>query len=211
MAYRVIGRVTPLEPEPIAEGESVPEALVSVSDLRKHSRLDDTAEDDDLAMKLDAAIAAIEGETQRTIRSARFLLTATCFPYCGEPILLPAPPLMELESIKYYDADGELQTLRDLNASPQVEGDITIIHTKEYAQVHLNPEATWPQTQTRVNAVQITLTAGYDELPADLAQAVLKLAAHMYEFREVGCPDLGTLDPEYAKIIDRYRISEYTL
>lgn len=210
MAYRAFGPAIPLPVAALGEGETAPAELVTGADLREHCRLDEEGEDDDLDGKLDAAVAAIETATGRVIRARRFKIDAPCFPLCGDCMLIPKPPLISLESIKYYDEDGAQQTLRDLTASPQVEGDVIVRITEDMTEVHLAPDASWPSTQRRINAVEVIFEAGYEELPADLKQAILQLAAHMYENREV------VIDGQIAKfpfgvqsVIDLYKVGEY--
>lgn len=80
--------------------------------------------------------------------------------------------------VTYNEAvDGALQTL-----DPST-------YTVQYNKITLNVGSCWPQTDRRQDCVQINFTAGYGgaaaTVPAQLTLAVMFLAAHFYDNRQI--------------------------
>lgn len=192
------------------------------AELRAHLRLTENDEVKDLDAKLKAARMFFERETNRALVTQRWRLTLDSFPCSSlDPIVLAKSPLQSVISIKYYDEDGELQTLRDTEASPPVEGDFIITDGKELDEIYLEPEETWPVTQVRPGAVIIECDFGWkteeeqgeDEddsvlVPEDLKLGILYLAAHYFENREP--VNIGNIVTELGftlqDIIDKYKV-----
>ncbi|MCA9312663.1 MAG: head-tail connector protein, partial [Phycisphaerales bacterium] len=81
-------------------------------------------------------------------------------------------------SIAYVDADGNNQTLD----SAQYRVDTV----SEPGRIELDTAYTWPTTDDRLNAVTITIVAGYASaaaVPAEAKHLVKFVAAHWYEHR----------------------------
>lgn len=118
-------------------------------------------------------------------------------------IELPLPPLVSVESVKYYDTAGSLQTL---SASVYT----VITRQRQRSFIVLTPNQSWPSVQVRPAAVQVKYNAGYGaantDVPADLRQAILQMAAHWYEHRlpvEVGMTS-AEVPFTAAAIFDKY-------
>jgi uncharacterized phiE125 gp8 family phage protein len=79
--------------------------------------------------------------------------------------------------ITYFDANGVLQTLDPTT------------YTVACNKITLNVGSTWPLTDRRQDCIQINYTAGYgatsDTVPSQLKLAVMFLAAHFYENRQI--------------------------
>lgn len=94
-------------------------------------------------------------------------------------IRLPRPPVVSVESLKYFDSNGVLQTI-DLEADTYVSLSSNI-PTIQHA-------TNWPTAKVRPNAIECSFAAGFrvdDESPAaapdlddSVALAVLQLYAH---------------------------------
>jgi len=120
-----------------------------------------------------------ENYSHRAFITQKWQLNYDSFP--GEEIEIPKPPLISLDSVKYIDTDGVLQTLAvDTNYEAVLGG--------ETGKVKLVSGKSWPTTKTTLNAVQIAFTAGYGESPLDvpenIKQAVRLLTGESYERRE---------------------------
>ena len=89
-------------------------------------------------------------------------------------------PAQSVTSIKYYDADGVLQTWDSSNYILDKSAVPSVITTA--------PDISYPDTQNRSQAVQIEYVAGYgdtgDDVPAAIRQAILMLASDIYEHPE---------------------------
>jgi hypothetical protein len=84
------------------------------------------------------------------------------------------PPLV----IQYNDPNGVLQTFDPSNYAVQMD------------KICLNVGSTWPSTDRRQDCIQISYWAGYSEsdstqVPARLRMAVLFLANHFWNIREI--------------------------
>ena len=144
--------------------------VVTLAEMKLHLRVeDDVTEDDDLIEGMvEAASDYAEMYARRTIITTQYLMTFDDFP-AAQWFHLPRSPLISLDSIQYYDTDGVLQTLAA--STP--------------ARIAEAPEESWPETQTdRIEAVQVTFTAGEAEARKTMKVAVKLLAAHWYENRE---------------------------
>lgn len=95
------------------------------------------------------------------------------------PVLRPSgSPLTHNVVITYNDTDGTLQTL-----DPS-------IYTVYANKVTLNVGCSWPLTDRRQDCIQVSYWAGYSDtdtrkIPARLTMAVLYLANHMYDVRQI--------------------------
>src|SRR5690242_9969899 len=83
---------------------------ISLSEAKAHLRVDGNGEDTLIQLLLDAAIDAVEQDTHRALLEQTWELTLDEFPSC-EPLRLPRPNLMSVESIHYVDVSGVTQLL----------------------------------------------------------------------------------------------------
>lgn len=155
-----------------------------VAGLRAQLRLgsgfdmaEDAAETAALAGFLRAAIATIEARTGKVLLARQFRLRLDDWrDPAGQP--LPLAPVTSVDRVEIYDGSGEMVVV-------------------DAAQWRLLPDAQRPVVVPRGSAwlptvpqdgfVAITFSAGFglswDTVPADLAQAVLMVAARYYEDR----------------------------
>ena len=179
-----------MNPKLITELDTVP--IVSLETCWAHLRItpeDDSPPhhpDDELILAyLAAAREWVEGYTGVALTPRKLELALDTFP-AGE-IFLPTPPTVSVESVKYTDGDGVVQTVDPLNYV--LDG---------YQRPGWLLPATgfsWPATKDTVNAVLIRYFVGYalwDEslplsyypLPKMLRSALLLLLGDLYENRE---------------------------
>jgi uncharacterized phiE125 gp8 family phage protein len=168
---------------------------VSVAEFVAHAVLNDASETDEEALIthfLMVARGRFEYFTKRYLMAQQWLLTARS-PDCTG-FRLPLTPFRTLDSVKYYDTQGVLQTLP--------LSDYYVIDSGLTAKVA--PVSAWPAMACRDDAFQITVTVGHalddgnDSVDdssiidktvfARAKQAVMVLAAHMYNHREDSTP-----------------------
>lgn len=113
-----------------------------------------------------------DGLLQRALNTQTWKMILPCFP-C-EPILIPLPPLISISSVKYYDAAGTFQTV-DPSGYEVLQG--------QRPSLVAVSGASWPSTQHRFGAVEITFVAGYGPLATDVPEpirsAIALLVSHM--------------------------------
>ncbi|WP_299838583.1 head-tail connector protein [uncultured Paracoccus sp.] len=187
----------------IEETAPTAEAL-PVARLRAHLRLgsgfglvDDEAESAALAGFLRAAIATIEGRTGKVLLTRRFVMRLDDWrDRLGQT--LPLAPVIAVERIEIEDGQG---TVTELPAeSWRLIGDLQ--------RPMILPAGVILPHVPRLGSVAVTFTAGFgdswDKVPADLAQAVLMLAAQFYEDRSSGAAK-SALPFGVSALIERWR------
>lgn len=89
-------------------------------------------------------------------------------------------PLIAVTAVKYYDANGTLQT--DTLSNYEIFG------TEFSSTIGPKEGFAWPVTQDRPDAIRIEYTIGYGsattDIPETLRHALMMLIAHWYEHRE---------------------------
>ncbi|NYS23969.1 hypothetical protein HUK65_03115 [Rhodobacteraceae bacterium 2376] len=185
--------------ELIETGGFAPEALPVVA-LREHLRMgsgfaDDASQDGLLAQYLRAAMATVEARTGKVLLERGFELRVQGW-RTPDAQVLPVAPVREVQEVALLDrAGGETlvdparwRLLRDQHRPVLAPMGVVL------------PVIGWG------GGAVIRFTAGFGpewaDLPADLAQAVLMLAARHYEDREAG----GALPMAVASILERWRV-----
>lgn len=170
---------------------------VTLIEAKAHLRV--TFDDDDTLINglIAAATASIDGP--RGIGFA--LITQTWKLSLDEfkpAIVIPLWPVSSVSSVKYYDADGVLQTIGS--------SDYTLIKSVEPAIIIPAYNLSWPVSRSIPSAVEVTFVAGASSAPDDLKQAVLLLVGHWYQNREAITNGIVSEIPiGVQSILDRYR------
>lgn len=162
-----IERIAPPTAEPVA-----------VADLVAQARIDGAEENELLGRLLATARAHVESVTQRSLLRQDWCLTLDEFP-TGAVIRLPRGPVSEVLSVKYLDALGQQQTL-PASAYRLVKGGLV---QRLVPAVGLS----WPQALCDIGAVEVSYRAGWataQDVPEEIRDAILMLAAHWFENRE---------------------------
>jgi len=156
-------------------------APVGLQTFKDHLHITDNAEDTMLALYLAAAVRWVEDYIKRPLITRTMKLKIAVFPVAGT-IELPLAPVTAISSLKYYDESQNLVTFDPSNYW-------TIIGEDDRPGLLIRKAAaTWPITQEdRPNAVEVTFVCGYGaastDVPAEIRNAILILAAHLYEAR----------------------------
>lgn len=187
----------------LVEETQVPQAALPVADFKSHLRLgsgfaEDSVQDAVLESFLRAAMAAVEARTGKVLIEREFSWTLS----------------------HWRDASGQILPVAPVSAIAEMvlvnrAGDEALIEATAY-QLHPNqqrpricPVSSLLPTIPAGGTVRVRFLAGYgpdwSDLPADLAQAVMMLSAHYYEYRhETGlsgrCMPFGV-----TSLLERYR------
>lgn len=165
---------------------------VSADEAKAQLRAEDFTDDDVLIDRLiKAATAYIDckGILGAALMAQTWTLKLEQFPSgdCLPEIELPFPPLIAVNSVKYYDVAGTLQTMAP--TAYQVDG----IGAWRKARILPAPLTWWPLSQSgRVESVQIEFQCGHAaaaDMPENIRHALLMLIGHFYENRETVLAD----------------------
>lgn len=188
----------------LTEETQVPDAVLPVVEFRRHLRMGSGFEEDDLqdgvlAVFLRAAMAAIEARTMKALIARTFLLELSETPR-HEALSVPIAPLTALLSVEHVAAD-------DVVTSLPVE-DVRLVRDAHEPRV-VRLRGCWPtlaageRLRLRLSA---GMAAGWDALPADLAHAVMLLAAHYYEFRTEARMEEAVMPFGVSGLLARYQV-----
>lgn len=187
----------------LVEETQVPDANLPVAELRAHLRLgsgfaEDQGQDGLLAAFLRAAMAAIEARTGKILLEREFSWTLGAWRDSAAQAL-PVAPVSALVALTLSDRFG-LATQVDM------------------AALRLDPDALRPRlmpmggvlpTIPSGGQARLQFLAGYGpewaDLPRDLGQAWLMLAAHYHEYRHDTALGSGCMPFGVSALIDRFR------
>lgn len=187
----------------LVEATQVPDANLPVAEMRAHLRLgtgfaEDQVQDGLLAAFLRAAMAAIEARTGKILLEREFLWSVNSW-RDSHGQALPVAPISALVTLVLVDRFG---------VETPVAFDVT----------RLEPDALRPRLMPMGGALptiptggqaRLRFLAGYGpemaDLPRDLAQAWLMLAAHYHEYRHDMALGAGCMPFGVTSLIDRFR------
>ncbi len=187
----------------LIEETAVPDAGLPVARFKNHLRFgtgfpQDGLQDEVLQGFLRAAMAAIEGRTGKVLLEREFTLVLPGWRAPGRQAL-PVAPVRAVMRVAVLGPDG--QETEVAPALWRLEIDM-----QQPAVVALSE--VFPQV-VRGGRVRIGFRAGFgpawEDLPPDLAQAVLMLAAHYYEYRQDMSLGAGCMPFGVTALIERYR------
>lgn len=154
------------------------EEPVSLDEAKAHCRVVGS-EDDALftGVIIPAARELAEHRTGRALVQQQWELTLPAFPAAA--IDMPKPPLFSVQSVKYVDAAGDIQTLAPAAYS---------VHTSALIGL-ISPTigTSWPAAREQLDAVSIVFTAGYGaaaDVPSGIKAWMLLAIGALYEHRE---------------------------
>ncbi len=179
-----------------------PPAAYPVRALADHLRLgtgfaDDGSQDALLEAYLHAAMAAVEARTGKALLERSFEWELHRWAN-GERQGLPLAPVVSIDEVALIQADGAVVPI-----DPQA-----FRLAKDQHRPLLVALTALPTIPTRGSA-RIRFTAGFGpdwaDVPADLEQAVLLLAAHYYENRNLVDGSGGAMPFGVSTLMERYR------
>lgn len=175
---------------------------VTLDEIKAHMHETSTGQDAVIErLYLPAAIDAIADHTGRALTTQTWVARLDAWPCFGEPVTLAYPPLVSVTHVKYYDANGTLQTLDP--AQYQVD-----IYSAP-GRIVLATGASWPQLAQRINPIEITFVCGYgassNKVPDKIRLAVAMTAAHFYDNREAFAKEaMHELPGGVRELLDKY-------
>ncbi len=193
----------------LVENTMVPQSALPVEAFKAHLRLgsgfaDDGLQDSVLAGFLRAALAAIEGRTGKFLFERDFDWTIDGWREIGR-VVLPVAPVSAVTGFDLIDAtDGVMPVDPALwRLVPDMQ--------RPYLQALGGIFPTIPKN----GSARIGLLAGYgpefSDLPHDLAQAAMMLAAHYFEYRTDTALGAGCMPFGVTALIERYRSVRLTM
>lgn len=174
---------------------------VTAAEVKLYARVAHAVEDTLVTSWIKAARKLAEDYQHRAYIEQTWRLTYDSYP--GRCILVPRPPLMSVESVKYYDVDNVEATVSS--------ADYFVDNTSEIGRIVLNDGAEWPSTTLRpINGVIIEFKAGYGVdatfVPDSVKNALYIYCTHMYENRE---SENGTIPNEFYDLLRPDRMAVY--
>lgn len=187
----------------LIEETPVPLGALPLTEFKAHLRLgsgfaEDSVQETVLESFLRAAIAAVEARTGKILIERNFSWTLACWRDASGQAL-PVAPVSEVLELVLIDRAGD-EMIAD-PASYRLDQDMQ--------RPRLMPSGVLLPGVPVGGSVRLRFVAGFGpgfgDLPADLGQAVLLLAAHYYEYRhETGLGD-GCMPFGVTSLIERYR------
>lgn len=187
----------------LIEETQVPAEALPVQEFKDHLRLGTGfagtgARDGYLETLLRAALAAVEGRTGKALFTRRFRWSVTCW-RSADAQALPVAPVAEVLSVEMRGRDGV--------AEPVDPGRYRLERDSQRPRLRATAAAL-PAVPTGGSA-EIVMEAGFgpvwEDIPADLRQAVLLIAAGYFERRHEEGAEPGALPFGVMALIERWR------
>lgn len=187
----------------LVEETFVPSEALPVAAFREHLRLgsgfsDDGLQDSVIETYLRAALAAVEARTGKIVLRRQFSVSFHHWRN-GMRQTLPVAPVSTITAVELIDRNGF----------------VTQSNTDAW---HLLPDSQMPQIVASGAALpsipqggqaKVTFEAGFGlnwtDAPADLAQAVILLASHYYEFRNDPKDTTSALPGGVSALLSRFK------
>lgn len=153
---------------------------ITLAEAKAHLRVSHDDENSLIESLIKSARMYSEGFLRRAILLQKWVIKLDSFPADDGPIVLPYPPLQQVETFQYVDTAGDSQTLT-------ITDDYLVDTVAVPGVVYLPYGVYWPTPRDQRNAVSIVYQAGYsdaDSVPAPIKQAILLMVGHWYEHRE---------------------------
>jgi uncharacterized phiE125 gp8 family phage protein len=153
---------------------------LTLSEAKRQLRIEEseTAFDAELTSLIATAEEWVYATCHVTLLTTQYLAKFERFPDTKR-FPIPAYPVASIQSVSYYDEDGNNQTITGYQ-SDLIQAPVAIYPA---------PETDWPTTQVdRIDAVRIAFTAGYGSTAASVTNMpkhlMRLLVAHWYKNKE---------------------------
>ncbi len=164
----------------LIEQTEVPDTALPVAEFREHLQLgsgfaDDGLQDSVLIAELRAAIATVEGKTGKALISRDFMQVNSAWRALGTQVF-PVAPVSAIQSLTIVDAT---------DTATEIDAGAYRLRQDAHAPALVSVGLSLPIIPVGGSG-DILFTAGYGDwtdVPPDLRQAVLMLAAHYYANR----------------------------
>ena len=180
---------------------------VSLARVKRSLGLDNVRDFDTTLQELiQSASGAVSADLGRALTTTVFTLYLDRWP--GREIQLPYPPLISVDSVKYWgDSTETLDTFSSGSYTVSTGGDPGILW--------LNEDKDWPELMDRPSPIEVQFQAGFgadtDDVPAAIQAAVCMTAAYFY-FQPLPVIT-GTIATELplsvSRLIDSERFQRY--
>lgn len=156
--------------------------VLTLADAKQYLRVTFDDDDTQIADHIVAAIQNIDGRDGWLGRAIGVQIWELRLPeFCDRgdrEIKVPLPPLISIDSVKYYDANDVQQTLS--------ADDYEVVGVGGFgkARLVLKSGKAWPGLGKRAENVVVQFTAGYEHVPRPILMALKRQVASMYEYRE---------------------------
>jgi uncharacterized phiE125 gp8 family phage protein len=181
---------------------------ITLAQAKEHLRVDGTDEDDVISNLILTARKYCETYQNRAYAQQTIELTLDNWPDCLEPIELPRPPLISVESVKYYTTDNA-ENVWDISQ-------YYVDYDNEPGRISPNYSVIYPSDVLRpINGIKVRYTAGYApkiinnsdgstsadycaNVPQTVKQAMLLLIGDWYENRDASMTRAASKDVDFS-------------
>ena len=174
---------------------------LDLTEVKVHLRVDHDTEDNyisDLIYAVQDMLEPPDGWLGRALARADYRLTLPGF---SSIIKLPAPPFVELKAFKYFDVDGDEQT---------VDADDYRVIEKDIAYIEIVSGKAWPMLQSgRLDPVKVEYTAGYNgsaNVPQAIRQYMMMQISQLYDMRSLVNAQQVRRTPYVANMLEGWRV-----
>ena len=188
----------------LIEETNVPDAALPVAAFKAHLRMgtgfaEDTLQDAVLGSFLRASMAAIEARTVKVLIEREFTPSVTTL-RDTDAVALTVAPVTVIADVQRVSRSGAQQLVDAGTYWLERDG-----HTPRLRATG----ASLPTLETG-GELRVRFLAGYgpewDDVPVDMQQAVLMLAAHYYEYRHDTALAAGCMPFGVTSLIERFRV-----
>ena len=184
------------------ETTPVPDSALPLEAFKAHLRLgtgfgEASLQDAVLLAFLRASVAAVESRIGKALLQRDYDWHLSAWPAV---VTLPVAPVQTVVQVALVSPTG---------AETEVPAATYSLAPDSHVPRLVPLASGWPSIATG-GSVVLRFTAGFgavwDDLPADLAQAVFLLAAHYYEYRDETRLHAGCMPFGVVSLLDRYRV-----
>lgn len=175
---------------------------VTLTEVKDQLRIEHTDDDTLINRLINVAVSYtdVQGALGHAMISQKWGQWVDSTPPAAVKLILG--PVLQVNAVKYYDTNGDLQT--DTLTNYEVVG------TSYATTVGPKENFSWPTTQDRSDAIRIEYTIGYGETAADvpetLRHALMMLIGHWYDNRETTMMDeLSNVPYGFDALMDMHR------